>query len=161
MWPPRLIGARMLVLAMITIACAPSWPRERVAKCGGAPQYREGYHRVVHRLAPHPSRGDQRGAIVALMTQANSRQTEMTAVVRLFQGEGRAATDVLRGSRADANGRALFDSLPPGRYYVEGLAIGFSRLGDFVQVRAGFQDTVELQMRTDPLCLFGVGIGAT
>lgn len=157
----RLISAHVVALASITVACASSWPRERVADCNGEATYREGYHRVIHRLAPRPSHGDQYGAIVALMSQANSRQSEgMTALVRLFQGEGRATTDVVRQSRIDG-GRVVFDSLPPGWYYMEGLAIGFSRLGDSVQVRAGYQDTIELQMRTNPLCLFGVGIGAT
>ena len=151
----------MMALTSIAVGCARSWPRERAADCNGEPTYREGYYRVVHRLALRPSRGDEKGAIVALMTQANSRQIEMTAAVRLFRGEGRASTDVVRQSRTDANARAVLDSLPPGQYYIQGLAIGFSRLGDSVKVRPGFQDTVELQMRTDPLCMSGVGIGAT
>lgn len=157
----------MLALATITVACGPSWPRERVANCGDAPQYREGYHRVVHRLAsPVPnSSPDRLGGIVTLMTQANSRRTGVVreyGAVRLFRGGGgRAASDVLRHRFVDTTGRVVFDSLPSGWYYVEGAAIGFSRLGDSVHVRSGYRDSIELQMRTNPLCLHGVGVGAT
>ena len=156
----------MLALASITIACGPSWPRERVVNCGDAPQYREGYNRVVQRMASllSSSSPTQPGAIVTLMTQANGERTGVIkeyGAVRLFRGEGRAATDVLRQRFVDTTGQVVFDSLPPGWYYVEGLAIGFSRLGDSVQVRAGYRDTIELQMQTDPLCLHGVGVGAT
>ncbi len=158
--------AHTLTLASfaIAIACAPHWPRERV-DCGGTLEYREGYHRVVPILAARQSRGepDQLGIIVMLMTQANPRRNGVLGggAVRLFQGEGRAATDVLRRSFMDANGQAVFDSLPPGWYYLEGLAIGYSRLGDSVQVRAGYRDTIKLQMRTDNGCLSQVRVGAT
>jgi hypothetical protein len=161
----RLPGAQALILASIAIGCAPHWPRERVDCGGGTLEYREGYHRVVPRLAPRPSRGepDHLGAIVMLMTQANARQAGALGggAMRLYEGQGRAATDVLRRSFMDPNGQAVFDSLPPGWYYLEGLAIGFARLGDSVQVRAGYRDTIELQMRTDDGCLSRVRIGST
>ena len=161
------LSARLLALASLTIACGPSWPRQRDATCDfdGVPRYREGYLRVVHRPALRQTgggKGEERGTIATLMTQANSRQTGVLrgGVVRIFQG-GRTATGIIRRSNVDENGRAVFDTLPPGWYYVEGLAIGFSRLGDSVQVRAGYQNTIELQMRTDILCLSDVWIRPT
>jgi hypothetical protein len=57
--------------------------------------------------------------------------------------------------------QAVFDSLPPGWYYLDGLAIGFSRLGDSVHVRAGYRDSIELQMQTNGACLSQVRVGAT
>jgi hypothetical protein len=160
----RLPRAHTLTLAGIAIACAPHWPRVRV-DCGSALEYREGYHRMVRHLASVPSPGnpDQLGVMVMFMTQANARQAGVLGggAVRLFQGQGRAANDELRRSFMDAKGQAVFDSLPPGWYYLEGLAIGFSRLSDSVQVRAGYRDSIELQMQTNDACLSKVRVGAT
>jgi hypothetical protein len=64
-----------------------------------------------------------------------------------------AACFVATHSCAQSDGRVRLDSLGPGLLFVRARAIGFLPLGDTVRVRAGFVDTLEVQMRTDVGCL--------
>lgn len=52
---------------------------------------------------------------------------------------------------------AQFDSLSPGVVTIRSRAIGFLPLRHTWKLRAGYRDTLEMQMRTDRNCLSSSG----
>ena len=70
---------------------------------------------------------------------------------RLFVSRGDTAS--LRAFTTDASGRAVAQ-LRAGRYAVRTVRVGYVERADTIQLRGGFTDTLFVDMRRAPYCLF-------
>jgi hypothetical protein len=163
---PALAGLFVVAtLAACATTGASAVPRESVV-CRDGRHTLEGYHRVRMRPAEITDSGltaRGRGAIVIVVSRATRAATGgiESANVRLFGGVAEISDSLVASKGTDVRGLTRFDDLVPREYFVHARAIGYRRIGGSHQVRAGYLDTIEVQMRTDWLCLDDVGVPAT